>query len=218
MIQKAMEAKIRETLIRHHINAEHPGFIAMMGLIAPDVAPDRKWVYPREGEPFITSATEADALCAGDDHSDHPDGKIVESDENNKMTRSWEKLEVVSGDPEIVYDAENGDTVFVRDQDGNAVGEPQYLKPLTKKDLKDEVIARAVGVGIDPPDTNKGNILSLIEKKRLGGGVSKPNRVTIDSSVDELMKAADDLGLIIPGHTPKEEAVKIINEKAKSEG
>ena len=213
MIPKSEEAKIREALIINHIGEEHPAFIAVMKLIAPEAVAERQWVYQENKGGRIVSTAEAKELLATGDYADHPEGHIVASDENNKVTRSWKKLAIVPD--EIVYTAENGDTVFVRDQDGNPVGEPQYLKPLSMNDRKDEILARAVGIGIDPPDANKNDILTLIKAERLrSDGVVDP-LVTVESSTEELMAAADDLGLIIPENTSKEEAVRIIGEASE---
>jgi len=129
-----------------------------------------------------------------------------------------EKLRVHAVPGQIEYFAERTKTLIAlaeKDQDGNPVGEPQYLKPLSMNDRKDEILARAVGIGIDPPDANKNDILTLIKAERLrSDGVVDP-LVTVESSTEELMAAADDLGLIIPENTSKEEAVRIIGEASE---
>lgn len=157
-IPKELETKLDEILRSFNVPVGVPQYKAIMALVQKDVTPAKRWVYNKKGEGRIVEANEGKKLLDTGNFADHPKGPLECKDGG----RCWEEKEQVKRDKAYMEaleeEAEDKTDTFYTDET------PDEAPTVSMDNSRDELIAHAVGMGLNPGDKDtKQEILNLIE-------------------------------------------------------
>lgn len=156
MIPRALKDKLHKMFVGRKILANQPIYKDIMALVAPEHIDPRTWIYDRKGIGQLVSRKEAEEMYATGDYADHPHGPVVDTNEDGGDVRDKEAWE---GDESVPDKESEKDMTVVRDDDG------KMTNPTKDSHTRDELVAIAVGLGLNPPDNAvKKDIVKLIDE------------------------------------------------------